>query len=127
MLMMKHDTKAIAIAFQHHLASATWDRASALLADDAIIISVDGAESGWSSLRAMLEAAWAQLEQPFEIEIVGVTAEADRVALEMIGRARLKNGKRYQNHYHFLYIFRDGKISRMKEYCDPRAHQVFEE
>ena len=30
----------------------------------------------------------------------------------------MKNGKTYQNKYHFLMIVRDGKIHQVKEYLD---------
>jgi hypothetical protein len=31
---------------------------------------------------------------------------------------KMKNGKTYQNQYHFLFIVRDGKIQQVKEYLD---------
>jgi ketosteroid isomerase-like protein len=40
------------------------------------------------------------------------------VAVEAQAHATLKNGKIYRNTYHFLFIFRDGKIWRAKEYND---------
>jgi len=30
----------------------------------------------------------------------------------------MKNGKTYQNKYHFLLLVRDGKIQQVKEYLD---------
>jgi ketosteroid isomerase-like protein len=30
----------------------------------------------------------------------------------------MKNGKTYQNLYHFLFVVRDGKIQSVKEYLD---------
>jgi uncharacterized protein len=48
----------------------------------------------------------------------GVTAEGDRVAVEAESYARMKNGKTYQNKYHFLLVIRDGKIQQVKEYLD---------
>lgn len=48
----------------------------------------------------------------------GVTAEGDRVAVEAESYAKMKNGKTYQNKYHFLFLVRDGKIQQVKEYLD---------
>ena len=51
--------------------------------------------------------------------IHGVTAEGDRVALEVESLGHHKSGKTYNNHYHFLMIFNDeGKIQEFKEYMD---------
>ena len=48
----------------------------------------------------------------------GITAEGDRVAVEAESYAKMKNGKTYQNTYHFLFTVRDGKIQSVKEYLD---------
>ncbi len=48
----------------------------------------------------------------------GITAEGERVAVEAESYAKMKNGKTYQNTYHFLFIVSDGKISSVKEYLD---------
>ncbi len=46
-----------------------------------------------------------------------VTAEDNRVAVEFDGCADLVNGNQYRNTYHFLYIFRDGKIAEQREHA----------
>jgi ketosteroid isomerase-like protein len=52
--------------------------------------------------------------------ILGAAADGDRVAVEAAGKCQLTNGKRYDNHYHFVVVFRDGRICTVKEYCDTR-------
>jgi ketosteroid isomerase-like protein len=47
-----------------------------------------------------------------------MTAEADRVAIEVEGAAVHVSGKRFDNKYHFLMQLRDGKIVRLTEYMD---------
>jgi ketosteroid isomerase-like protein len=47
-----------------------------------------------------------------------VTAEADRVAVEAESLGRHISGKTYNNKYHFLLRWRDGKLVEMKEYMD---------
>ncbi len=67
----------------------------------------------------------ARFEAPTKFRVTGVTAEGDRVAVETEGYAKLKNGKTYENLYHFLFVIRDGKIQTGKEYCDfHHAHEV---
>ncbi|OLL72779.1 hypothetical protein Ae168Ps1_1158 [Pseudonocardia sp. Ae168_Ps1] len=46
------------------------------------------------------------------------TAEGDRVAVETESYTELRNGRVYNNLYHFLFTVRDGKISSVKEYLD---------
>lgn len=55
-----------------------------------------------------------------DLRILNLTAEEDRVACEAEGFSVMKNGEEYNNHYHFLMFFRDGKICRMMEYCDTK-------
>jgi ketosteroid isomerase-like protein len=68
----------------------------------------------------------ARFEVPIKLTVTGITAEGERVAVEAEGHAKLKNGKVYQNQYHFLFIIRDGKIQLGKEYCDfHHAYEIF--
>jgi len=46
------------------------------------------------------------------------TAQGDRVAVETESYSELKNGRVYNNLYHFLFVVRDGKIEAAKEYLD---------
>jgi hypothetical protein len=52
------------------------------------------------------------------IEVTGVTAEGERVAIEARGRGRLRNDRDYDNSYHFLVTVRDGRVSSVREYMD---------
>ena len=56
--------------------------------------------------------------QGIRFEVHNLTAEGDRVAIEAEGHAELTNGKIYRNRYHYLFIFRDGKVCRAKLYND---------
>lgn len=84
--------------------------------------------TGWLSRTEFLklvEMFGERVDGPVTLTIHGVTAEGDRVAVEAQSHAFLKNGKIYCNTYHFLFIFRDGKICRAKEYNDTlHAHEV---
>ncbi len=104
-------------AFDHFADSATW------------MVMAKGPMGGSKSkaeLLQILAGVTARFEAPVKFTVTGVTAEGDRVAVEAQGYAKLKNGKTYENLYHFLFIVRDGKIQMGKEYCDFQyAAQVF--
>lgn len=54
----------------------------------------------------------------FKQTIGMVTAEDDRVAVEVAVHAATSDGRRYENTYHYLFVFRDGLIRLVKEYLD---------
>lgn len=57
---------------------------------------------------------------------IGMTAEGNRVAVEAESYGPHKNGKVYQNKYHFLFEIRDGKIQAVREYLDTmHTNEVF--
>jgi ketosteroid isomerase-like protein len=74
-----------------------------------------------------MAAAFADmLDGPFSLTVKGVTAEGDRVAVEAESLGKLRNGRTYNNTYHFLFLFRDGKIYQAREYNDSaHAAEVF--
>lgn len=53
-----------------------------------------------------------------------MTAEGDRVAVEAESLATLNNGRRYNNHYHFLVTVRGERIAGVKEYLDTMHTQA---
>jgi ketosteroid isomerase-like protein len=56
----------------------------------------------------------------------GAVAEGDKLALEAESYGELTNGRIYNQHYHFLIEFRDGKICAVREYLDTQhAHAVW--
>ncbi len=71
-------------------------------------------------LAGIAAAAKRHLKAPMTLTITGSTAEGDRVALEAVSDGELNNGKIYHNHYHFLLLFKDGKVTAVKEYNDSK-------
>lgn len=60
-----------------------------------------------------------------DFDVLSMTTEDDRVSCEAHGRSTLVSGAPYHNQYHFLFYFRDGRISQLKEYIDTKlADQV---
>jgi ketosteroid isomerase-like protein len=54
------------------------------------------------------------------LEIKSVTAEDDRVSVEVQGSAMTASGRSYNNQYHFLFVMRDGKVRELREYADTK-------
>ena len=53
-----------------------------------------------------------------EFTIHAMTAEGERVAVEAESRGVHRSGRLYNNLYHFLFRFRDGKLVNLREYMD---------
>jgi len=66
----------------------------------------------------LLGSLGGKIDGALRLNPLGITAEGDRVAVEAESYAKMKNGKTYQNKYHFLFLVRDGKIQQVKEYLD---------
>ncbi|WP_026910497.1 nuclear transport factor 2 family protein [Patulibacter minatonensis] len=65
-------------------------------------------------------------KQPISLTPEAFTAEGDRVAVETESYTETNEGKVYNNHYHFLFVLRDGKIAQIKEFLDTQhAAEVF--
>jgi ketosteroid isomerase-like protein len=58
------------------------------------------------------------LKDGLKMTVKTLIAEGDRVALEAESHGELKNGRIYNNEYHFLLTIREGKIREVKEYLD---------
>jgi ketosteroid isomerase-like protein len=52
------------------------------------------------------------------LDVLGLTAEEDRVAMEAESHVLNPNGRLYNNFYHYLFRVRDGQITLFKEYQD---------
>jgi uncharacterized protein len=71
-----------------------------------------------AELGEMMDLLGSKINGPLRITPTGVTAEGDRVAVEAESFGKMKNGKIYQINSHFLFLVRDGKIQRVKQYFD---------
>ena len=59
-----------------------------------------------------------RLKDGLKMTVKGLVAEGDKVAVEVESYGELKNGRVYNQEYHFLITIRDGKISEVREYLD---------
>ena len=98
-------------------------RAVDRLAEDATywIQGHDGVAGTYSKadLARMVTTQTGFFAAPLTLIIHGVTAEGGRVAVEMESQGRFVDGRPYNNTYHWLVeVGSDGRITRVKEYCD---------
>lgn len=54
--------------------------------------------------------------EPFLLHVENITANDERAAVEFTSTLKLRDGRDYQNEYHFLIFVKDGKIVEGHEY-----------
>ncbi|MBB5825843.1 nuclear transport factor 2 family protein [Micromonospora carbonacea] len=120
------ENKAIVQRYYDHVSRGERAEADALFADDATWWVAGIPEqfpiAGQRSLtehQAMLREKLApRLPNGVRTTITGMTAEGDRVAVEMENFARTASGRIYNNRFHLLFEIRDGRIHAVREYLD---------
>lgn len=75
-------------------------------------------EKSKAEMTQLLHGLMSATTEGLKVEPVTLTAEDDRVAVEAVSYGKVKNGKVYNNGYHFLVRVRDGKIASVREYLD---------
>ena len=63
-------------------------------------------------------------ETPLQVELTGVLADGDEVAVEYTATGGTVNGKRYLNFYLMRVSVRDGLIVRLQPYSDTRQLEL---
>ena len=71
-----------------------------------------------TAFRGLLTGIGESCNGPIRLTPQVFTVEGDRVAVETESYAELKNGRVYNNQYHFVFVVRDGKVAQVKEYLD---------
>ncbi len=121
MISESEKNKQIAIKFFEALSSGS-EAYLDFYNDDSIIWTAgDNAIGGRRTKKEIITFAKDILEafpNGIEFKITGITAENERVAVEVQGDAIHISGKPYNNFYHFLLKIKDGKITELKEYMD---------
>ena len=90
--------------------------------DDSIIWTAgDNAIGGTRTKKEIIDFAQgilAAFPNGIIFNITSITAENERVAVEVQGEAIHASGEPYNNQYHFLLRIKNGKIVELKEYMD---------
>lgn len=69
-------------------------------------------------VQAAAGAIYEAFPEGISFDILHMTAEGDRVAVEATSAGMHASGRLYENEYHFLFHIRDGKLLALKEYMD---------
>ncbi|WP_437681413.1 nuclear transport factor 2 family protein [Sorangium sp. So ce131] len=98
--------------------------AFAMIHDDVAWWSAGGERLPFSGVKNKSEfieamnAVSAIFPKGLKLVPTGLVAEDDRVAVELAGHAVTADGRNYENLYHSVITFKDGKIVAVKEYHD---------
>jgi hypothetical protein len=79
----------------------------------------DQPSSSYPDRRRALRWFLSQMKDGIHFDVQRITAEDDRVAMQMAGRAAMVNGRDYDQIYHMLFEVESGRIRRIWEYADP--------
>ena len=75
-------------------------------------------EHSKAQIARLLSDMGRRLKDGLRMTVRGVTAEGERVAVEVESHGELRDGKVYNNHYHFALTVRGGQIVGVREYLD---------
>jgi len=121
MSSLTRENKEIAIKFFEALSSGSATYLDFYNEDSIIWTAGDNDIGGTRSKKEIVDFAegiLAAFPTGIIFNITGITAENERVAVEVSGEAVHASGKPYNNKYHFLLTIKDGKILELKEYMD---------
>ena len=123
--MNEQENALVALRFLENLSAGEIDAALDLIADDVVWwlagepeqFAIAGTKNK-AELAEMLATIGKGMPNGIRLTITGVTAQGDRVAVEMNADGVSATGKEYHNHYHDLLEVPDGKIHAGREYLD---------
>ena len=121
MTFVTEENKDIAIKFFEALSSGSETYLDYYNDDSIIWTAGDNAIGGTRTKHEIVDFAKSILSafpDGIKFNITGITAENERVAVEVSGEAIHASGKDYRNKYHFLLKIKNGKILELKEYMD---------
>lgn len=119
--------KAIAKGLFEAINAKDYDRCASLLADDLSWHIIGNAKVSGDKDKRIIMLGFKFIHRSFEnfrFIVHEITAEADRVSVTAESVGKHKNGKAYNNHYHFLMYVREGRIFGVREYFDT-AHAIW--
>ena len=115
------NNKEIAIKFFEALSSGSEAYLDFYNDDSVIWTAGDNDIGGTRTKKEIIDFAQgilAAFPTGISFNITGITAENERVAVEVSGEAIHSSGEAYNNQYHFLLTIKNGKILELKEYMD---------
>ena len=120
--MGAEDNKKIVRDFLEAFSSSNFDKALGMMSDTSYWwvagrFPLSGKKSK-SEFQQLLGGIGGELNGHLSITPKSFVAEDDKVAVEAESKADFKNGRKYNNEYHFLFEVRNGKIEAVREYLD---------
>ncbi len=123
--MSIEDNRKVALRFVESLSTGDIDGALDLIDEDVtwwLAGKPDQFEIAGSKTKQefaeMLLTIGTGMPNGIQLTVTGMTAEGDRVAVEMDAAGTSATGLEYRNQYHDLLEIRDGKIVAGREYLD---------
>jgi len=109
--------KGVVLRFYEAMNTRNLKASLALFADGAkIVVVMDGPFGGEHAPSREFTQSFFDTFPEIVFTVGTMTAEEDRVAVEVTSRGVLRNGEPYRNHYHNLFIVGGEKIRLFKEY-----------
>jgi len=115
--MTKRAHLKMAKEFFQAIEKGNWAALRKLLADD-YLFWAGGMGEIQNQLEDMIGKFASAMPDGVKFTVEAVTSEDSRLAVEATSYGKLRNGKIYNNHYHFLFEFRGDKIAVVREYGD---------
>jgi ketosteroid isomerase-like protein len=122
-LMSKLDeNKAVARAFIGAMSRLDTDVCLAMLSEDVKFETPGSSPISGVKTKAQVAKEFPALREVLpggiEFTILSVTAEEDRVHMELAGKSKTADGKDYNNRYHYAFVIRNGQIVGFRDYLD---------
>lgn len=109
--------KAVVERFYAAMNARNVDAALALFGEGAkIVVVMNGPFAGEHAPAREFTQAFFDTFPEIVFTVGTMTAEEDRVAVEVSSRGVLSSGEPYRNHYHNLFVIQGDKIRLFKEY-----------
>lgn len=120
--MSAERNKQLVAQFFEHLGAGDINGFVAMYADDGAVWTCGNTLISGTAPKAQIAQTAGAIFDAFpnglQFTILGMVAEGDKVAVEAESRGMHVSGELYNNLYHFLFEFRDGKVLKLKEYMD---------
>lgn len=116
--MTIEDNRRVAERVLHSIAAGKL--AAGLIHEDATFWSQRAGTRSKADLQAMSDGLSSVSATGVVMTIGSITAEGDRVVIESTGDCTLLSGGKYDNTYCFMFVVRDGLVTAIREYNDPR-------
>lgn len=117
--------KRVCRQFFELVSAREYDQAMQLLSDDVEWwvngdLPTSGTYHGREAVTNLFGLLKDNMPGGLKVYFTALTAEEDRVAIEMNSEGDFANGKHYRNTYHLLFWVRDGFIFKAREYFDTK-------